>query len=157
MLPLVVYGLWWLVGALPVLYLWADRAPEHGVDDFARPISRASLLVPGGSILLHLLTLHWLYDLPIYGSYLTPLYLGIAANFAYTLARDSEGWSTAFQWGGPLVAVLFSRVYPDELVFTLGESFVVTPLRFARRHYKLMINFMVQPTFTPVIKITLYC
>lgn len=131
MLPLVVYGLWWLVGALPVLYLWADRPPEHGDDDFARPIGRASLLVPGVSILLHLLTLHWLYDLPIYGAYLTPLYLGIAVNVAYTLVRVSEGWRTAFQWGGPLVAVLFSRVYSDELVFTLGESFIVTPLRIA--------------------------
>ena len=49
-------------------------------DDFARPIGRASLLVPGVSILLHVLTLHWLYDLPIYGAYLTPLYLGIAVN-----------------------------------------------------------------------------
>lgn len=117
MLPLVVYGLWWLIGALPALYLWADRAPEHGADDFARPISRVSLLLPWVSILLHLLTLHWLYDLPIYGGYLTPLYLGIAANVAYTLARDSERWRTSFQWGGPLVAVLFSMVYPDKLVF----------------------------------------
>jgi len=131
MLPLVVYGLWWVIGALPVLYLWADRAPEHGTDDFARPISRASLLLPWASSLLHLLTLHWLYDLPIYGSYLTPLCLGIAANVAYTLARDSETWHISFQWAGPLVAVWFSMVYPDKLVFTLGESFVVTPLRFA--------------------------
>ncbi len=131
MLPLVVYGLWWLVGLLPVLYLWADRDSEHGDDPFAHPISRASLLLPFASILLHLFTLHWLYNLPVHGSYLTPLYLGIATNIAYTFAKDSDRWRTLLQWGAPLVAVLFSRVYPETLVFTLGDAFVVSPVRLA--------------------------
>lgn len=130
MLPLVAYGLWWLVGAIPIVYLWADRASEHG-DAFAALVSRVSLVLPFGSILLHLFTLHWMYSLPLYGSYLTPLALGIATNVVYTFARDHRAGRLFLQWATPAVAVVLSAGYPETLVFTVGPSFIVTPFRMA--------------------------
>lgn len=131
MLPLVIYVVWWLVGMLPLAYLWADGDSEHGHDRLARSISRASLYVPSVSILVHLFMLHWLYGLPVYASYLTPLYLGVATNVVYTLAKSSTPTRRLLQWGAPLVAVFLSSSYPDSLVFVVGGAFVVTPLRLA--------------------------
>jgi hypothetical protein len=131
MLPLTVYGLWWLVGAIPLLYLWADRPSEHGENDLARTVSRVSLMLPLVSILVHLLSLHWLYDLPIHGAYVTPLLLGIGANVAYTLFDEAAAPKLVTQWGAPLLALVCSNAAPESLSFEMGELVVVTPLRLA--------------------------
>ena len=131
MLPLTVYGAWWLTGVIPLLYLWADRPEEHGTSELARAVSRVSLLLPFASILVHLASLHWLYELPLYRAYVTPLLLGLGANAACTVLRDAEAPQLVTQWGVPILAVLCSIEATEELSVPLGEHALVTPLRIA--------------------------
>ena len=91
MLSMIIYGIWWVVGLFPVLFLWADREAEHGEPRVARHVSRVLLFLPFASILLHLFSLHWMYNLRVSGAYLAPVLLSIGANLAYSFARVASG------------------------------------------------------------------
>ena len=130
-LPLVIYGIWWVVGLFPALFLWADRGSEHGEPRVARQVSRVSLLLPFASILLHLFSLHWMYNLRLSGAYLAPVLLAIGANLAYTFARDASGLRHALQWGAPLLALYLSSGSPETLHFLLFDAVVMSPTRMA--------------------------
>lgn len=130
-LPFVGYGFWWIAGALPLFYLWADRPTQHGELPLARIVSRTSLLMPFASLMVHLAALHWMYGLPIYGVHITPLFVGVSAYVAYNVPAVPFRWVRVLQWGAPGVGVVFSLAVPDALSFTWGESFVVTPFRIA--------------------------
>jgi len=130
-LPLVIYGIWWVVGLFPLLFLWADRRSEHGEPRVARGVSRAALLLPFGSILLHLFTLHWMYNLRLSGAYLAPVLLSIGANLAYTLAKDVYGLRSSLQWGAPLLALYLSSGSPASLHFLLFDVVVMSPTQLA--------------------------
>lgn len=136
MLPLAVYGVWWLTGSIPLGFLWADRGPEDSRDPSATEIGGVAMALPLGSILLHLAFLHWLYDLPLRASYLTPLMLGAATYLAYRLARRIEWLRLALVSVVPLLALTLSLAAPEALVFTwqgpgILPDLVVTPLRLA--------------------------
>lgn len=128
MLPLVVYLVWWIVGTIPALFLWADRPHEHGTHAMARVVSRASLFLPFASILLHLGTLHWMYGLSLYGAYLTPLLLGVGAWLAYTRSGPLKVF---LQWSAPVPALLFSMGDARTFDLTLGDVLILSPLRLA--------------------------
>ena len=130
MLPLAVYGLWWLVGALPVAFLWVERAREGTI------VSRALLYAPFVSLVLHILSLQWMFDVAFRPSHLTPLILGISVHVAYRPFRESFLWAEAVKWLGVPLAAVFSVGPVEELVFILAgpsvlPDVVVSPLRLA--------------------------
>lgn len=132
-LPLVIYGLWWLAGLFPALFLWSDRAWEHGETGIANTVSRVSLLLPFASIFLHLVALHWMYSLRLSGAYLAPVLLSVGAYVAYTFAfaRDTPGTRLAMQWGAPIVTLYLSSRAPEALQFLLSDTVVMSPTRIA--------------------------
>ena len=130
-LPLVIYGIWWIVGLFPALFLWADRGSQHGEPRVARRVSRVALFLPFASILLHLFSLHWMYNLRLSGAYLAPVLLSIGANLAYTFARDASSLRLTLQWGAPLLALYLSSGSPESLHFLLFDTVVMSPTRMA--------------------------
>ncbi len=131
MLSMIIYGIWWVVGLFPVLFLWADREAEHGEPRVARQVSRVLLFLPFASILLHLFSLHWMYNLRVSGAYLAPVLLSIGANLAYSFARVASGLRHTLQWGAPLLALYLSSSSPTSLHFLLFDAVVMSPTRMA--------------------------
>ena len=131
MLSMIIYGIWWVVGLFPVLFLWADREAEHGEPRVARQVSRVLLFLPFASILLHLFSLHWMYNLRVFGAYLAPVLLSIGANLAYSFARVASGLRHTLQWGAPLLALYLSSSSPTSLHFLLFDAVVMSPTRMA--------------------------
>lgn len=131
-LPLLLYGLWWLVGCIPIAFVWTDRKPERGASPGALGIARAALLLPFGSIVLHFLSLHWLYDLAFPASYATPLLLGASTYAAFTFVRKNDPLRFLLQWVAPVFALLFSLYGADLAAIPWnGFELVITPFRVA--------------------------
>jgi hypothetical protein len=131
LVPRALYGLWWLVGAVPIAYLWVEGNPDRGSPTALR-IGRAALMLPLGSIFLHFIALHWLYRLPFQASYVTPLLLGATTYASFSFGRRLDALLLLFRWAAPVSAALFSL--GGEALLTLSSSgieVVVSPLRIA--------------------------
>ena len=132
LLPHLLYGFWWLVGCVPIAFVWAERNPETVSSITARWIHRAVLVLPFASVLVHFLSLHLLYRLPFEAYYATPLLLGVSTYVSFTLGRRLGQFRFLVRWAVPAFALLFSTSGPDLLSFTWhGFDIVISPLRVA--------------------------
>jgi hypothetical protein len=122
--PVVLYGLWWLTAALPVL--------QRGLRSETQPNSaggaRAHALwswMPCGLVLLHLWTVGYIHSLDFRAAFITPFLLGMAV----ALPRGREAMKLAL----PCMAMLFSLGNDSELlVYLFGQDGpYITPARLA--------------------------
>jgi hypothetical protein len=131
-LPHILYGFWWLVGLIPIAFVWTERSPETARSLAARGIGRAALFLPFGSLLVHFLSLHLLYRLPFQAHYVTPLLLGVSTYASFALERRLGQFRVLLRWAAPVSAALFSLSGPNLYVATWnGFDLVLSPLRVA--------------------------
>lgn len=131
-LPQIVYGFWWLVGFVPIAFVWAEGNAESARSSAARLIGRTALMLPLGSLLFHFLSLHLLYRLPFEAYYATPLLFGVSTYASFTFERRLGQFRFLIRWAAPAFALLFSTSGPDLLsISSHGFDIVVTPLRVA--------------------------
>jgi hypothetical protein len=129
-LPRAMYGLWWLVGCLALACLWCERDAEADLPSTVLRIGRAVLLLPLASILVHLLSLHWLYSLPFQAGHLSPLLLGLSTYASVTFGSRLGRYRSFVRWGGAGLAILFSQNAPELWTLTSqGVDWVVSPFR----------------------------
>ena len=117
-LPHILYGFWWLVGCIPIAFVWTERNPETVPSIAARWIHRAVLMLPFASLLVHFLSLHLLYRLSFQAHYATPLLLGASTYASFTLGRRLGPFRLLFRWAAPAFALLFSMHGPDLFAVT---------------------------------------
>ncbi len=134
------YSMWWLVGVLPIVQYWmvGELDKRRLCNNWLRPLERnfriAIIVLPFASVFWHALSMHWVYDFPFYTSYLTPLVLGLGLSGSLVGRRwISRAWCFHIRWTTPLLALLFSLNFPDELLFSLKPELltgvVVSPFR----------------------------
>jgi hypothetical protein len=129
--PRVAYALWWLVGALPVAYLWVERDPRTA-EEPASPLARAILWLPFASILLHFFALHWLYAIPFRAAYVSPLLVGVSTYATVAFARELGRHRSLLRLGAAGLALLFAQSGVELWTIRLasaGLDWVVSPFR----------------------------
>jgi hypothetical protein len=140
--PVAVYLTWWVAGLLPVLgtMLWtlppSRRRAEH-------PQSRANdvlcglyVAVPFVSLLVHLYSAAWVYEVPFAPAFVAPVLIGIAVGARLAEALVQRYWVERTQFVLLAAAVCLSMGFPDTLLFRVGPCspnfvLVVSPLRVA--------------------------
>lgn len=137
--PLVLYGYWWVVGAVVaawgILLRRTNFSTGPTIDHFGKHrVVIGSLLILGlVSILAHLCTSNFVYDVRWYAANIAPFVLGIAV--ASTFAGPSFGLQHAsrlrFAISLPVLAVLLSGAFSTTLEIPLNHVIVLSPLRFA--------------------------
>jgi multidrug transporter EmrE-like cation transporter len=138
--PQVAYAAWWALGAVAAASVLMVRpraeedryvmsASHHRVGSILR---RTFVLLPFLSLLVHLVTLHWVYNAHVYAAFVSPLLLGLAVGLApATPSAFAKRADVALLRALlPLTAVIFSADAPSVLVLTPFEPFGrdVTPL-----------------------------
>ncbi len=131
---LVLYWAWWTAGLLLPLRAVAgpaDTTPGHPAGRAFRRAIDIGLLV---SFPAHLLAACWMYEIPFYAGYLTPILLGAALWIALVrpAGLPAEARET-FAWLLPAAAVLLSIHGPSDWItsLTAGHGPALSPLRFA--------------------------
>ena len=121
----LVYQIWWIVGAIPVFFAIAMQ----GRPSLHRRLIATFILLPAISIIAHLCTTNWVYNVRWYNANLSPLLLGLAV--AVGLSRIDQKINplrirAAFVL--PLLAILLTVHASEQLHF---EFFKIsaTPLR----------------------------
>jgi hypothetical protein len=124
--PRALYGVWWIVGAVPILYLLLIRHAEHGRFP---GIVGVFILLPAISILAHLCTSNWVYHVRWFYGNVSPLLLGLAA------AIGASDWHVRnvtarmrIQLLLPLVAIAFAIPTRSEMGLDFDQV-TVSPLR----------------------------
>ena len=126
--PLTIFGVWWVVGLLPVLYdLVVKMMPstvsvETLIRDSAAArvspwVGKVYVVAPFVSLLAHLGFIHWIYQIPFYMTDLSPILFGIAVNIAYWKSTTFAGGRdlVAMRIFLPILAILFALSNPSEL------------------------------------------
>jgi hypothetical protein len=133
--PLVVYATWWLAALLPMLGLLLHRLPTrprllepHGIE---RAMGILFITLPFISLLVHLYSAAWVYDIDFVSAFAAPVLLGLAlaANLLegprlqrYLIARLQ-----LFSIAG---AIWLSTDFPRQLLFYVNDGKIaLTPLR----------------------------
>lgn len=126
MTPMTLYIVWWVVGIVPMLYpmlMGRDTLLQH------RGIVMTFIALPAISILAHLCTSNWVYNVRWQGANLSPLILGLSA------AIGASDWHVRTMTTRvrthlllPLVAIFMSLGEFPRLEFMLDGA-VISPLR----------------------------
>lgn len=123
--PLSIYAVWWIIGIIPILYLlWLRHSPAH-----YRGTINALVALPLISILAHLCTSNWVYNVRWQSANLSPLMLGLAVAIGasdYHVRHLSARMRTQLLL--PMLAILVSLLHSYRLEFPLG-GVPMTPLR----------------------------
>jgi len=134
--PLVVYAAWWAVAMLPILLSlvlrgrdFDDTTPAAMALHRHRRLVGLLLVLPIVSILVHLCTQNWVYNVRWYAANSTPLLLGLAVAVGmYDRHVTNMTARMRTQLLLPVLAIIGSLSTPGQLVFDLaGVTF--TPLR----------------------------
>jgi len=130
--PLAVYAGWWIVGLLPVLYVMLTGG-RHSIAHPAvavRGLARVLLIVPFVSILAHLCTDNWVYDVRFHLANVAPLILGLSLAAGHYETRSGSVVARArTQLLLPLLAIALSAFPPYSLVFPVVGEFYLSPFR----------------------------
>jgi hypothetical protein len=125
---LAVFGAWWVVGLIPILYLLMLR--NMTVYPY-RGIIGAFMALPLISIIAHLGTSNWVYHVQWYSANLAPVMLGLAVAIG---ASDRHVTSIAarmrLQLLLPAFAILLAGPEHRALLFFVGDA-MMTPMRLA--------------------------
>jgi hypothetical protein len=136
------YGVWWLVGLLPLLQGgMVSEFRRCGLRrDWLRPLERnfriAFIVLPYASACWHAASMHWVYGFPFHASYWTPIVLGLGLSLSLMGENwFARAWCVRIRWLTPLLALLWSVHFPNELLFPLRleplEGVLLSPLRIA--------------------------
>jgi hypothetical protein len=140
--PVAVYVAWWVAGLLPVIgtAMWTlPTSPRHA----ERRQSRADevlcslyLVVPFMSLLVHLYSAAWVYEVPFSTAFVAPVLIGLAVAARVADALLQRDWVERVQLALLAAAVFLSLEFPDTLQFRVGPIgsnlvIVVSPLRLA--------------------------
>jgi hypothetical protein len=118
----VMYGLWWVVGLLPVAYdvmarVWWRHEPWDLVQNVVR---RVYVIAPWCMLVVHMGFAHWAHQSDFAGADVAPLLLGLAAM---TRRLDlTPSWRMAIRFA-PAAALLLALIMPGEgvrWVMTVG-------------------------------------
>jgi hypothetical protein len=124
--PLAIYGVWWIVGLIPILYLLLLRHPSSYRH---RAVIGTFVLLPIVSILAHLCTSNWVYHVRWYSANLSPLLLGLATAIG---ASDHHVRNLALRLRLhlclPVLAILLASSNPMALVL-FTDNLVLSPMR----------------------------
>lgn len=132
------YAAWWVVGALPVVVAmtqpWFGRCSSRdpGLASLRRWTAWLMVLLPIGSLLLHLRTAHYVDDRAIHLYNFAPLVLGLTTAWVVRWSHRferSEVVAAAITTG--TIAVMLSISFPKSLALPLlpGGYGVLSPLR----------------------------
>ncbi len=140
-LPAVVmYALWWVVGGVVALYGILLGKIDFSDSDAPRicPFGRhrvavgAFLLLGLVSILAHLCTSNWVYNVRWYTANLAPVLLGLAVALGSVESHVLHyRRRLRAELSLPFAAVMISAPFPSALVFGHVDFAPVTPLRLA--------------------------
>ncbi len=132
------YAAWWVVGAIPLVVTltqpWFRRCSSRdpGLATLRKWVAGLLIVVPIGSLLLHLRTAHYVDDRSIEVYNFSPVILGLVSAWIVRWSRRftiEEVVATAFVSG--TIAVMLSIAFPNTLVTPLlpdGYG-VLSPLR----------------------------
>jgi hypothetical protein len=132
------YGLWWVLAVLPLFQIGIIRELRKGPfpESWLRPIDKnfrtALVVLPYLSIGWHVLTLHWLYDVPFHTAYVAPVILGWVVGLSIVgVPWMSRQRCTGIIWVGTLAAIVLSVSYPQTLLFEASffPGLMLSPLR----------------------------
>lgn len=132
------YTAWWILGAAPlaaaVTQPWFALRPSDDpqLDKLRLWTARLLLVIPLGSLLLHLYSAHYVDDRPMRLYHLAPLVLGLATAWVYRRSRSVEVQQVVgviFAAGGAAVAM--SASFPRSMGMSIDPSGSVlfSPLR----------------------------
>jgi len=132
--PRIMYGLWWLVGLLPLVYdqiARNDRRPQQW-DVVQQVIRRVYLIAPWVMLVIHLGFSHWAHNTDFHVANVAPILLGLAiASTRLRLGSNLRFCARAF----PALAVALSLLAPagqlQWVVDITGEAHHVLPAHFA--------------------------
>jgi hypothetical protein len=124
--PAALFGVWWVVGLIPVLYVLLLRDDEQYAH---RGIVGTFMGLALVSILAHLCTSNWVYHARWYSANLSPLLLGLAiaigASDRHVRNLTARLW---IQLVLPVLAILLASEYLPKLNFAVS-GIPITPLR----------------------------
>jgi hypothetical protein len=134
--PVAVYLSWWVVGLLPVVgtMLWImpkRRGVQHQPSLADQILCGLYIVVPFISLLVHLYSAAWVYEVPFTPAFIAPVVLGLAVSF-----RVAEALMDRYHMSLVQMILLFSALglsidFPATLSFRIEviESIVLSPLR----------------------------
>jgi hypothetical protein len=134
LLPWVMYGLWWLVGLLPVVYDVMARCegqqPQY--DRVQQVIRRVYVIAPWVMLVAHLGVSHWTHSTGFQAADLTPVLFGLAiASARVKFGPSMRAWVRVV----PIVALACSLLSAsDEMLWVIhfaGDTHRIVPLHFA--------------------------
>ena len=126
-----LYGAWWLAGALVALHgLERLRRDVGEVSAVARFLRGAVLVLPWGSVVGHLLALHYVFEQALLLDHVGPMLLGLMVYVCAQMRGPGQGRAVVAAILG-LWAVIVSLPAAAELDFTLvwAGDWPVTSLR----------------------------
>ena len=135
----VMYAFWWVVGGIVALYGilmgridFSNTTPR--IDPFGRnrAIVAAFLMLGLISILAHLCTSNWVYNVRWYTANLAPVLLGLAValgSLEGTVLRYRKRMRAELAL--PMAAIVISAPFPSALAIAPGQLAELTPLRLA--------------------------
>jgi hypothetical protein len=130
-----IYGSWWMIGLIPVLATILLRESRKRLVSAQPVFDRAPRLVgllmilPAISLMAHVSTSNWIYNVRWYSANVSPLLLGLAlAIGAYDWHVSSLAIRMRAQLALPVLAMLLSMTCPSALTMKI-DGVALTTLR----------------------------
>ena len=148
-----IYAAWWSIGLLPVVATLLMRSrhyftePQRARFHQSRQIVGLLVILPVVSLLAHICTSNWIYNVRWYPSNVSPLILGLAVAIGgYDAHVATLGKRMKAHFVLPILALFLSGQFPSLLVFHLGPlGFVSTSLHAGRSDAGLCLRISPAP------------
>ena len=135
--PVAVYLSWWGAGLLPVvgtmLWMVPGRHVDHRQSIADQILCGLYIAVPFISLLVHLYSAAWVYEVPFTVAFITPVVLGVAVSLRVAESLLDRHHVSLAQMILLFSAIVLSIDSPATLSFRVEviESIVISPLRLA--------------------------
>jgi hypothetical protein len=133
--PLAVFATWWLAGLLPMIGLLLYRLPAAPRLLYPIGTERAMgiffVMLPFASLLMHLYSAAWVYDIVFSSAFASPVLLGLALVMSLLEGPRLQRYLISrLQFCAVVGAIWLSINFPRALTFELSPGgLIVSPLR----------------------------
>lgn len=135
--PVAVYLSWWVAGLLPVIgtMLWTlpkRRGEQRQAALADQVLCGLYVVVPFLSLLVHLYSAAWVYEVPFALAFVAPVLIGLAVSLRLAESLLDRYHISMMQTVLLVAAIVLSVDFPSSLTFRVEaiESIVLSPLRF---------------------------
>jgi hypothetical protein len=133
--PLAVYATWWLAGLLPMIGLLLYRLPAAPRLLYPIGTERAMgfvfIMLSFASLLMHLYSAAWVYDIVFSSAFASPVLLGLALAMSLLEGPRLQRYLISrLQFSTVAAAIWLSLDFPRALTFELFPAgLIISPLR----------------------------